>query len=316
MRIQVEWGTGNERKTQERIDDVLRASSDTCFLLLGDNKQARAFSRYLKTRCTIPSRQACHILLLCIETGRHCHSHLLSDRCCAGNPLWQAATSGRTHWETALRLKISPSHLMPARRTGKCVWRPLALFFISLWRTQPLHKHSLHDALSDCDRQLLTRFKCAEVTHTHRNVCTNCTGHAEKHFFLIRVDEWTHRATHRHPFVRLTGTQTNMIMNVNRDPKAESKQKATVFPHLSATGCSEQTNMFVSLWSVSSIYACCATKLDCTNGLSADAGQTTEQTHVKHKANNAKQLMPNALALIQRQTQSLHWQEEGTEAHL
>lgn len=40
----------------------------------------------------------------------------------------QPATSGRTHWETVLRLKISPSHLMLAPRTGKCVWHPLAIF--------------------------------------------------------------------------------------------------------------------------------------------------------------------------------------------
>lgn len=43
MRIPVERGTGYERKTQECIDDVLGASSDTCFLLLGDSKQAHAF---------------------------------------------------------------------------------------------------------------------------------------------------------------------------------------------------------------------------------------------------------------------------------
>lgn len=36
------------------------------------------------------ARFSCHILLLCIETGLYCHSHLLSDRCSAGNPLWQA----------------------------------------------------------------------------------------------------------------------------------------------------------------------------------------------------------------------------------
>lgn len=76
------------------------------------------------------SRQACHILLLCIQTGRHCHSHLLSDRCCAGNPLRRAPACYK--WADALRdmlrLKISPSHLTLAARTGKCVWRPLVLF--------------------------------------------------------------------------------------------------------------------------------------------------------------------------------------------
>lgn len=36
-----------------------------------------------------------------IETGRHCHSHLLSDRCGAGNPLWKAAACYK--WADTLR---------------------------------------------------------------------------------------------------------------------------------------------------------------------------------------------------------------------
>lgn len=51
------------------------------------------------------------------------------DRCCAGNPSWQAAACHK--WADAardvLRLKISPSHLTLAARTRKCVWRPLVL---------------------------------------------------------------------------------------------------------------------------------------------------------------------------------------------
>lgn len=81
----------------------------------------------------------------------------------------------------------------------------------------------------------------------------------KKHFFFFLVcgDERTHTSsTHRHPFVRLTGTQTNVIVDVKKDPKAESKQKATVFPHLSATGCSEQTNIVRQPMKRSSIYAC------------------------------------------------------------
>lgn len=68
--------------------------------------------------------------LLWIESGLRGRSHLLSDRCCAGNPSWQAPACYKwadTLRRQALGLKISPSHLMLARRTGKCVWRPLAL---------------------------------------------------------------------------------------------------------------------------------------------------------------------------------------------
>lgn len=212
------------------------------------------FSRYLKTRCTILSRQACHILPLCIEAGRHCHSHLLSDRCCAGNPLWQAATSGRTRWETALRLKISPSHLMPARRTGKCVWRPLALFFISLWRTQPLHKHSLHDALSDCDGQLLTRFKCAGVTHTHWDACTNCTGHAEKTlFFSFLFVEMSGRTHHQRTDILLYDSlahkQTWSWMWKRTLKQNQNKKQQCSHTSPQQDVLSKQT-LFVSLWSV------------------------------------------------------------------
>lgn len=41
------------------------------------------------------------IFLLRIESGLHCHSHLLSDRCSAGNPLWQAPACYK--WVDTLR---------------------------------------------------------------------------------------------------------------------------------------------------------------------------------------------------------------------
>lgn len=62
-----------------------------------------------------------------VETGRRCRICWAID---AGNPLWQAPACYK--WVDAprdmQRLKISPSHLMLAERTGKCVCRPLVLF--------------------------------------------------------------------------------------------------------------------------------------------------------------------------------------------
>lgn len=101
-RVQVEWGIVDWQK-ENRSVMKWRMQWHMLFVVRGQQTSLCRFKMIcLKTRMDNPvSPQARYILSLCIETGRHCHSHLLSDRCCAGNPLWQAADCYK--WADTLR---------------------------------------------------------------------------------------------------------------------------------------------------------------------------------------------------------------------
>lgn len=184
---------------------------------------------------TIQSRQARHFLSFWTESGLHCQPYLLSDRCYAGNPWWEAAACYK--WADTLRdsarLKISPSHLMLAPRTGKCVWRPLALFFISLWRTQPLHKQSKHDTPSDCDRQLLTLWMFWIYLHT-LNLQTHRTCRSTP-LFIICADKWAHI------------NRAFCGLNYGKDFKAGSELKLCPHTSLRQDVQCKQTSWFIYL---------------------------------------------------------------------
>lgn len=131
------------------------------------------------------------------------------------------ATSGRTPWETVLRLKISPSHLMLAPRTGKCVWRPLVLFLylpvthtaaaqaeptrhaVWLWQAafNRLWMYWIYSYIYKCAHQRL---------ETRRKTLLPLS---------YLCSEWIHTLTQINPSVQLTGTQENVTMNVARTLK-------------------------------------------------------------------------------------------------
>lgn len=104
----------------------------------------------LKTNGKSYLSQACHIVLLFVKSALHCHSHLQSNKCCAGNPLWQETACYKwadTERDTATDKKKVPSHL--TRMT------PLRLLSISLWRTQAMHMQSMQNMSPEHDGQLL-----------------------------------------------------------------------------------------------------------------------------------------------------------------
>lgn len=197
------------------------------------------------------SRQTCHIFLLCIQTGRHCHSHLLSDRCCAGNPLRRAPACYK--WAAAprdmLRLKISPSHLTLAARTGKCVWRPLVLFlYLPVTHTAAAQAEpARHGAWlwHVCTEQQNTQGQKKKTNNTHTHTQKNAF-----YRFLIRADEWIHTSARRDPSAQLPGTQTNVTMNVEKTLK-QNQNKQQPYSHTSLQqDVLSKTNTLVSLWSV------------------------------------------------------------------
>lgn len=137
-------------------------------------------------------------------TGRHCHSHLLSDRCCAGNPLCQAPACYK--WADALRdmvrLKISPSHLMLAPRTGKCVWRPLVLF---------LYLPVTHTAAAQAEpaRHAVWLWRAAFNTLNVRGFTQMHRTCREKHFNLFFLFVLMSGYTHQHTGILLYNLQAH-----------------------------------------------------------------------------------------------------------
>lgn len=125
------WNEVQSTRGKASINDVLSASSGTCFLLY--NKPVHAYWRWSMSRNKDAKSRLARLAIFCCSVLKQ--AVIVTHICWAIDVVQeipygkrQPATSGRTHWETALRLKISPSHLMLAPRTGKCVWRPLALF--------------------------------------------------------------------------------------------------------------------------------------------------------------------------------------------
>lgn len=143
-----------------------------------------------------------------------------------------------------LRLKISPSHLTLAPRTGKCVWRPLVLFlYLPVTHTAAAQAEPARHAVW-LWRAAFNTLNVRGFTQTHRTC-------REKHFFfLICADEWIHTSAHRRPSVQLTGTHTNLTMNVERTLK-QNQNKQQLYSHTSLQkDVLSKTNMMVNLWSV------------------------------------------------------------------
>lgn len=136
-------GTGgmkyvNKRKTEESISDVCSASSGTCFLLYGATNQFMPIQEEHKDAQSCLASLAifcCSVLEQAVIVTHICWAIDVVQEIPYGKR--QPATSGRTHWETALRLKISPSHLNLVPRTGKCVWRPLPVTHTAAAQAEP-----------------------------------------------------------------------------------------------------------------------------------------------------------------------------------
>lgn len=157
-----------------------------------------AFRSKSEQGCTNRSRWACSMSLLSTETGLRCRSHLLSDRCCAGNPLWQAP--GCYKWADALRDSAKAKNFIPS--SDSCVAD-------RKMRTTPPRSFSSspYDAQSHCVSRACTT-RSLTVTGCLLKVPTlSLHTHTDTH-----TDEWTNTST--------LGAQTNVTMRV---PRQKSK---------------------------------------------------------------------------------------------
>lgn len=149
----------------------------------------------------------------------------------AGNPLWQAPACYK--WVDAprdmQRLKITPSHLMLAERTGKCVWRPLVLF---------LYLPVTHTAAAQAEPARHTVWLWRELV---MNV--KCGGSVQE---AVKREQNQNLFVHRH--ICLYALEANNQLLPWTQKQSQNKQR-----HYSHTSMQQdvlsKTNMLVSPWS-------------------------------------------------------------------
>lgn len=125
--------------------------------------------------------------MLSTETGLRCRSHLLSDRCCAGNPLWQAP--GCYKWADALRDSAKAKNFIPS--SDSCVAdRKMRTTPPRSFSSSPYDARS-HCASRACTTRSLTVTGCLLKVptlspHTHTRV--------DKHLDTRRTDKCDHES--------------------------------------------------------------------------------------------------------------------------